>query len=141
MPSNVARFEQLMYLSIAIGVIGSALEWNRLVLQADPVGGAPFVLVVQGLVIASEVILIWLIARRRKNWARWLALISFLVGIPFGVNTYIELFQTNALVGILSTIQDLLQIIALYLIFTGNARDWFQFSSEPGRPATESISR
>jgi hypothetical protein len=135
MPSNVARFEQLMYFSIALGVIGSALQWNQLVLRADAVGGAAFVLVVQGIVISSEILLIWLIARRRKNWARWMALISFLVGIPFSVNAYIDLFQNNAFAGILSTVQDLLQMIALFLIFTGDARDWFQ------HPATDSIPR
>ena len=135
MPSNVARFEQLMYLSIALGVIVDALEWNQLVLLAGPVGGALFVLVFQSIVLASDVILIWLIARRRKNWARWLALISFLVGIPFSMNTYIDLFQSGALAGILDTAQDLLQLVALYLIFTGNARDWFQ------HPATDSIPR
>jgi hypothetical protein len=133
--SNVARFEQLMYLSIALGVIESALSWNQSVLEADPVGGASFVLVVQIIVITSEVTLIWLIARRRRNWARWLALISFLVGIPFSMNTYIDLFQSGALAGILDTAQDLLQLVALYLIFTGNARDWFQ------HPATDSIPR
>ena len=142
MPSNVARFEQLMYLSIAIGVLGSALEWNQLVLRADPVGGATFVFTVQGIVIASEITLIWLIARRRKNWARWFALISFLVGIPFGISSYIELFQNNALAGVLSTIQDLAQVVAFCLIFTGNARDWFKpLRLEPEHPATSSIPR
>ena len=29
MPSNVARFEQLMYLSLGIGVIVSTLSWSR----------------------------------------------------------------------------------------------------------------
>ncbi|HXN87115.1 MAG TPA: hypothetical protein VN867_13665 [Candidatus Binataceae bacterium] len=135
MPSNVARFEQLMYLAIAFGVIEAALNWNRAVLEADPVGGATFVVIVQGSILLSDVILIWLIARRRKNWARWLALISFLVEIPFRVNTYIDLFQTDAFAGVLSAAQDLLQMIALYLVFTGDARDWFQ------HPATDSIPR
>jgi preprotein translocase subunit SecY len=69
-PSNVVRFEQLWYLSLGIGVIQSMPQWNRLRADARAVGGAAFVLFIQISVFAMTVFVIWLIARRRKNWAR-----------------------------------------------------------------------
>ena len=79
-PSNVRRFEQLMYLSIAIGVVNTALDWDRLVAMVHGVGGAVFILFIDGFVFGVMILLIWLVARRAKNWARWVQLGLFLSG-------------------------------------------------------------
>jgi hypothetical protein len=131
LPSNVARFEQLMYLSLGIGLIVAALRWNYSVSQASRVGGVKFVLLIQGFVFALLVLLIWLVARRHKNWARWFLLVIFILGIPSYVKILEEMLQSNTIAGILSMSQVVLQIIAYILIFTGNARAWFQRTSEP----------
>src|SRR6266851_10248280 len=105
MPSNVARFEQLMYLSLGIGVIQSLLRWNRLVAQASAMGGAKFVLFGQIVTFALLVLLIWLIARRRKNWARWLMLVMFVSGLPFSVHMFRQMFPAEPLTVALSFVQ------------------------------------
>ena len=124
MPSNVGRFEQLMYLTVGIGLIGSVLSWNRSVARASALGGATLVLFVQLSVLALMVLFIWLAARRHKNWARWLLLIVGIMGLPSYVGIlghYLE-----PLAGVLILAQLLFQVIAFVLIFTGNARDWFK---------------
>jgi hypothetical protein len=130
LPSNVARFEQLMYLSLGIGLIESALQWSQNVTQANAFGGAGFVLFVQAFVVVFMVLFIWLVARRHKNWARWLLLVIFILGLPIYVKTLGPMLPFNPVAGILSVLQLLCQLVALVLIFTGNARGWFEQSSQ-----------
>jgi len=122
MPSNVARFEQLMYLSLAVGVVVSVLQFSHLTTMA----GIGFIIFIQVFVLAFFVLFIWLIARRRANWARWTFLAIFLIGLVFYIPNVIVLLQSSLLSGSLNIVQCLLQIVALYLVFTGNAVAWFK---------------
>ena len=131
LPSNVARFEQLMYLTLVIGFINSALTWNHSVAQARNLGGAYFVLFIQIFVFAFIVMFIWLIARRRKNWARWVLLVLFVLGIPAAARLIGQWFRVEPVVGFLNLVQGLVQVIALVLVFTGNAREWFKRTPTP----------
>ena len=124
-PSNVRRFEQLMYLSIAIGVVNTVLDWNRLVTMAKHLGGAVFIVLVDGIVFGVLILLIWLVARQAKNWARWVQLGMFVVGIPSGIRLVEHNLHDRPVAGTLGLLSAVLQVAALFLIFTGNARDWF----------------
>ena len=73
-PSNGVRFEQLMYLSLGISVILVALQWNQLVAQFRDLGGAASAIFAFTVAFAIRILFIWLIARRRKNWARGVGL-------------------------------------------------------------------
>jgi hypothetical protein len=127
-PSNVVRFEQLMYLSLGIGAVQSILQWGRLVNSAHAAGrGIGFIIFVQAFVFAMEVLFIWLIARRRKNWARWVWLMIFVLGIPFAPAVLVRILSSSGPVAAaLMCAQNLAQIVALFLIFTGSAREWFK---------------
>jgi Na+/melibiose symporter-like transporter len=134
MPANVARFEMLMYIALAIGVIVMALEFPRLA----AIAGAPIVIAIQALLLALTLLLVWLAARRRKNAARWLLLLFFILGllaVVFGVPDFTpdlgEVLQTNPWVGFPTLAQIVLQALALYYAFTGTARAWFT-ASAPG---------
>src|ERR1700719_4769192 len=120
LPSNVARFEQLMYATLVIGLFNSVLTWNQSVAQARNLGGAYSVLFIQIFVFAFIMMFIWLIARRRKNWARWVLLVLFVLGIPAAVRLMGQWFRLEPVVGFLNLVQALVQVIALVLIFTGN---------------------
>ena len=127
LPSNVAKFEELMYLSVTVGVVVSALLWDQNVALASQLGVA-FVLFVQAFGLAFVVLLIWLIARRRKNWARWLFLIVGILGLAFYLGELPTLLRLYPFAGFLSVVQMGAQTVATVLIFTGNARDWFKQS-------------
>jgi hypothetical protein len=131
LPSNVARFEQLMYLSLAIGLINATLTWDHNVAQASKLGGAYFVLFIQMFVISFIVLFIWLVARRYKNWARWVLLVLFVLGMPGTVGVVRQWFRLEPVVGVLNLVQILIQVIALVYVFTGNARDWFKPMAVP----------
>ena len=114
-PKNVARFEQLMYLSLAVGIFVAALRWNESVQQALPLGGSTFVLAVLGGTLVIFVLLIWLVARRRKNWARWLMLVLFILGLPPYVSTLGKMMRLNPASGVLNLTQVIVQVVAFAL--------------------------
>ena len=121
-----------MYLSLGIGVLQGALEWSRIGSHPARVTFAlseTFNLVVFGL-------LIWLIARRRKGWVCWLMIAMFILGLPFSIPALWRSLQ-RPITGILSCSAWSAQIVALYLVLTGNSREWFIYkfvSPNPDRP-------
>ena len=121
-PSNVVRFEQLMYVSIGIGTFQLSLQWNQLVANFHDLGGATFVLFVWTFALAIRVLLIWLVARRRNNWARKLLAAMFL----FSTTSLIGQPMNIGLANRFLFVSLVCQIVALFLIFTGNAREWFE---------------
>ena len=125
MPAQVALFERLYYASLALGLINSALQFDHFTRMAS----VAFVISVQLLVLVFLVLMIWLVARRRKNWARWLMLILFVVGTPLSIPTIWQTFQVNILWGGISVVQIILQAAAIYFVFTADARAWFRPSN------------
>jgi len=121
MPSNVARFEILFYLSLLLSVPKVLLDANHM----TGLLGLAFMSVILLFACAIWILLLWLAARRRMNWARWVLLVFFLVGlVPFLLNL-VDIFGTSMLSGSLGTLQLAMQSVALYLAFTGNSRPWF----------------
>ena len=131
-PTNVTRFEQLMYLSLGIGIVVSALQYEDFVRKAVIHWGPDLPAFLLGGVLGTGVgfgalvLLIWLIARRRKSWARWVYLVLFLIGLPLSIPILGVMLKSNPISAILSIIQVLSQGLALYLIFTGDSANWFK---------------
>ena len=121
MPKNVSRFEKLWYTSLGIGILVSALEYQYMASLAD----TGLILFTQLIVIVFMVLFIWLVARRRKGWARWVLLIMFIIGLPLYFPQLSGMFERNIFAGLLSGFQVFLQIIGLYFIFTGDSAAWY----------------
>jgi hypothetical protein len=120
MPTNVARFEMLMYVSLALSVVITATSENTILTQNR--GFAMGILLVT---IAFTVLFTWLIARRGANWARWVFAVFFGLGAPFALIAIPFAIVTDPIGGVLSTIQFSVQAIAVVMIFSGDAREWF----------------
>ncbi|HEV2677918.1 MAG TPA: hypothetical protein VGV37_25530 [Aliidongia sp.] len=74
---------------------------------------------------AIQFLWIWLIARKRQNWARWVTLIVTIVaviGLALRIGT---LLQANPASTIVRLIVTALWVVELYLLFTGDAPPWF----------------
>jgi hypothetical protein len=80
LPSNVAWFERLMYLSLGLALIETALEWNRILANAQ--GSVRLAGFVTLYVYAFLALCIWQAARERANWARRVLLILFAIALP-----------------------------------------------------------
>jgi hypothetical protein len=59
-------------------------------------------------------------AREHKNWARWVLLILYAIALPASVQSDLTLIPVILWAG-----QFLAAAVALFLIFTGDARAWF----------------
>jgi hypothetical protein len=125
MPSNVRTFAVLCYLSLVIGIFQAVLSFDDSVTAAAHLGGARFVLIVDIGVVAFLALIFWLVAFRRQNWARWLLLVMCVIGLPLTIMTFSALLQSAPTQAAVSIFQTVMQIVALYLVFTGNAKAWF----------------
>jgi hypothetical protein len=137
MPINVVWFERLAYASLALGLLDLALDFQNLSRLS------PAINLIGTLVLTLGVIalLIWLVARRRQGWARWAFLVLYLFGLPF---FFMNLMQQSLLSVPISLLQVVLHGVALFFVFTGDAKTWFaQPQSVPllDMPMPKSIER
>jgi hypothetical protein len=123
-PRNVLWFEVLLYVSLLIDTLSAAFIERAPadIGETAAVSADMFVVVV----LMFFLLLVWLAARHRKNWARWilvaalgLSLLSLLDSLSGGLTlaSAVDLFST-ALAG-----------AGIYLSFTDDAKDWFNSQS------------
>ena len=62
----------------------------------------------------------------RRNWARIVYLIFFLLGILFAVPGFLVLFRQSSVWGMFGLVGYVAQIVALVLLFTGSGDRWFR---------------
>ena len=126
MPSNVKLFLILNYVSIAIGVVQSILNFSKLAAMTAQQGGATFLIIVQSMTVIFMVLIVSLAGFWRQNWARWTVLILFVLGMIPSIPAILALQRIISSAMIVGLVQIVLQVISLYFIFTGNAREWFK---------------
>jgi hypothetical protein len=117
---NIRLFEWLMYLSLAVEVATTASDFEKL---AELAGGWPVVVLTEVLTLAVFGIFIFVAVYLRKKWA--LYVIAGFYG--FRLLRYIPSFAYIALplVQFLSAVQFVLQGLALFYAFSGDARAHF----------------
>jgi hypothetical protein len=133
MPSNVTWFERLMYVGVLLGLADIYLT-ARYEQMTFPSTEAWLTIGTGAILAAVYVWLIWLVARKRKGWVRYVLVALFVLGVVavlMSLSTDVREHPLGLTVNVLSS---LAEGIALYLAFTGNARPWFTpaISSAPG---------
>ncbi|MBS0530951.1 MAG: hypothetical protein JSS22_16395 [Proteobacteria bacterium] len=125
LPRNVLRFEVLLYLSLLLDTLSAAFL-DRVPADIGEAASANVNLLAVVL-LAFFLLLVWLAARHRKNWARWvlvaalgLSALSLLDALGSGGLTF------ATAVDVLSTA---LTAAGLYYSFTGDAKGWFDSHS------------
>jgi FtsH-binding integral membrane protein len=66
----------------------------------------------------------------RKKWARTTFLVLFILGALMFPFTLITLFKSNIVVGLLTVILTVLQIIALTIIYNKESNEWFNLNKQ-----------
>jgi uncharacterized BrkB/YihY/UPF0761 family membrane protein len=122
LPRNVLRFEILLYMSLSLDALSVAFQ-DR---SAD--ADATDSLVMASAVLAGCTILlllyfVWLAARRRKNWPRWVLAAALVLSI-------ISLFQVIGTNGLeldsgIEIVSCVLTAAGLYFSYTGDGQGWF----------------
>ena len=65
---------------------------------------------------------IWLVARKRKNWARWISIIFTVGSIPSALLDFEARFWAMA---VISSIGVVISAIAVSMLLRRDAREWF----------------
>ena len=123
-PQSVVWYERLAWAAIAAGLVSAAT--NRVMLARNYERYANGFLALFVVSIVAQLVWIWLVARKRQNWARWISLILVLIGIRGAfwdnaerlqlLNPISAMFWYAAYAG---------HLISVMLLFRGDAREWF----------------
>jgi hypothetical protein len=119
-PRNVLRFEVLLYLSLLIDTLSAAFI-ERPSAEIDETAAVSvnmFVVVVLMLFL----LLVWLAARQRKSWARWILLGALGLSV---LSLFDSLHSGLTLASVVDLFSTALAGAGLYFSFTDDAKDWF----------------
>ena len=135
-PSSIVNFERVVLASIVLGLINTVLIWDRLSAAVAASGlGTGMAVAIQALTIAIYLLLIWFIARKASNVARWIYVILCAIGLVFGA---MGLGQTAALYGnlvlVINLVQYALSLASIWLLFRADSNAWFrgERAADPG---------
>ena len=114
-PNHIKYFERAMLISLAIGVVISALSSQGMGITA---------VLFQTIVLVILLINILLISRKRSNIAKWVLIVIFFLGLPMYV-PLLSILLSAGFVGVLSLLQLTVQLVGVYFLFTHQSRQWF----------------
>jgi hypothetical protein len=117
-------------LAWAFAVILSLFEW-RILAQGLPGDTAAAWLAAFILLLGAEAWWIWLIARRRKNWARWISVVVLVVAFPGYIYFLVTKFQNTPILASAYLLDAILWYVSFYFLFTGDAQAWFNRQPVP----------
>jgi branched-subunit amino acid permease len=122
LPRNVFWFEVLLYASLMLDCLSVAVQ------DRTPAGDMTEQMVMAATVLAAGMILlllyfVYLAARHRKNWPRWVLAAALVLSV-------ISLFQVIGERGlepdsIIEIVSCALTAVGLYFSYTGDAQGWF----------------
>lgn len=123
-PQSVVWYEWLAWAAIAAG-LASAIT-NPALLARNYERYATGFLILFFVSIVAQLVWIWLVARKRQNWARWISLIVVLIGIPSAFWDNAERLQLlNPISAIFWYAGYAGHLISVMLLFRGDAREWY----------------
>ncbi|MEK9282451.1 MULTISPECIES: hypothetical protein [unclassified Bradyrhizobium] len=121
-PHNVQRFEALLYASLMLDALSVAVQ------DRTPNAEMTEPMITTATLLAGGMILllvyfVWLAARWRKNWPRWVLVAALVLSV-------IQLAQIIGVKGMeldsaIEIVSCALTTAGLYFSFTGDAQGWF----------------
>jgi hypothetical protein len=122
LPRNVLRFEILLYVSLMLDALSVAFQDRTL--RADVTDSMIMTeAVLSGFIILLLLYFVWLAARHRKNWPRWVLSAALALSV-------ISLFQVIGAKGVeldsgIEIVSCVVTAVGLYFSYTGDAQGWF----------------
>jgi FtsH-binding integral membrane protein len=122
-PGSVVWYERLAWAAVATSLASAAADPATLAKYNNlyPIG-YPILFVCS---VAGQLLWVWLIARKRQNWARWISLVVTILGLPSAILGFDERFQLNVAAAIAYHLAYVMLIVAVSLLFRRDAREWF----------------
>lgn len=125
-PTSILYFERLSILSILVGMVFTWIDWDDQIAGVRASGFPPSVApMTLGFSLAVLLLLIFLISRKGSPIAKWIFVALFAIGLAFSVPQVVDALD-RGLVGLLQLTQLVVQGMAIYFLFTPEAKDWFR---------------
>jgi len=123
-PESVVWYERLAWAAIAVGLASGAA--NPALLARNYHLYHTGFLLYGALSVTGQLLWIWLVARKRQNWARWISLFWILLSI-LGIESTIRDMERflNPVAAILFYAAFAISIVSVMLLFRSDAREWF----------------
>ena len=122
MPDKIRSFQMMIHVSLGLGAVGSVLQAGQLASNVD----ARFVIIVQLASMTALAFFTHLITHQGGNLARWACAILWCVGLPFLMMASMLAHRADVVIGGLLGAQMLIQGVAVALLFTEDAGNWFE---------------
>ncbi|MEZ5646690.1 MAG: hypothetical protein R3E99_16305 [Burkholderiaceae bacterium] len=120
-PSQINTAVNLLWASLAIGFVKSIMDMQHLGSQASP-AFTNFILIS----VIAVVALLIVFTSKGKNWARITFLVLFILGSLPSIPLVLAEFTRSPVLGAFSLVQIVLQVVALYMVFTRPGAAWFK---------------
>ena len=120
-PQPVVTAVNLLWASVAVGLVKMLMDFSNLSTLA-PAAFTNFVLIFTFILIGFLIFKI----SAGKNWARITFLVMFIIGILPTLPLVLGEFSRSSVVGAISVAQIILQVYALFLLFTLPGSSWFR---------------
>lgn len=143
-PPSIVLFERLYLVVIVIGVLGTALSWTSVkamaVNQPGLSEGAATGLLIGSLAFGFliPVLLVYLIARRANNVAKWIFVALAALGLYFSIAGLADPVVSGGLLMIVNLVSTVLSLYCAWLLFKPDARAWLESKGEHG-PADPTV--
>lgn len=131
-PQSIIWFERLYLGSVLFGLMNTAINWPRIQAQAAAVPNASvlpdwFLPVTMAIGIGLNVLMWYLIARRRSVVAKWILTVLTALGVfgLFGVFTNVQNGFMSLDMALVSTVLFFVQLGAVIFLFRADAKPWF----------------
>jgi hypothetical protein len=132
-PIQVRFAVGFLYASLVVGIVQSFLALYPIGSQSS----MAFTIAAMVVVVGATIFLVAMIALG-KNWARIAFLALFAIGIPCSIPGILQGFADSLLAGLVSIIQEALQVTAIILLFQGSSDAWFR-RQIPSTPEVRSL--
>jgi hypothetical protein len=120
-PASIVAAKNILYATLFLSILTWALcRWTTTMYASTPVESVVILVVLVGITFA----VIKCIGFGMK-WARVVLLVLFLAGLAVLPWTFVAMLNASMVVAVLSLLQTILQILALYYLFSRTSTQWF----------------
>lgn len=123
-PSNVTFFELLMYVSIVVSIILPFLQYGQYMTSQYFSISMLYVFLIPLALVIGRLVLVFLAAHRRMNWARMVLVALFLTHF-MGLLGIVNAFFSNPILALSALVPILLEAAAFGFAFSSSANHWF----------------
>jgi hypothetical protein len=129
-PKSIEHFAMVYAAIILAGLASTALSWSDMmsqvsVQQMTAQFGTAIVYIVAGVGLAIQLLLWFFIARRGSVIAKWIFVVLTALAVISGIWGLATTGASSPIIGILGVVMLVLQVIAIWLLFSPDTPAWF----------------